>query len=88
MSTSEKFYTLESVGTIVNDDGMTYPLFYTQVDGKPTPRDGAAGKYQGDDDGIHVEDIDSGDWWDALSIEDTKTVLSIYKKNSYFKGIV
>jgi hypothetical protein len=39
MSTSEKFYTLESVGTIVNDDGMTYPLFYTQVDGKPTPRD-------------------------------------------------
>ena len=71
MSTSEKFYTLESVGTIVNDDGMTYPLV----------EDG----WIGHDDGIHVKDIEFGDWWDALSIEDTKTVLSIYKKNSYFK---
>ena len=52
---------LESVGTVLESDGMTYPML-------------EGGGYDADQ-GIHLEDIEAvGEWWDNLSDADYDTV--------------
>ena len=67
---STEMKVLESVGTVIYPNGMTYPLRI-----RNERREGC-----GIHKGTHLEDIESGDWWDALSAEDTRTVLDIYRK--------
>ena len=55
---------LESVGTVLESDGMTYPML-------------EGGGYDADQ-GIHLEDIEAvGEWWDNLSDADYDTVMSV-----------
>ena len=52
-----KMIKLESVGTMIDADGMTYPML-------------AGGGYDADE-GTHVGDMDvDGDWWNNLSDTD------------------
>ena len=55
---------LESVGTVIDVDGMTYPML-------------AGGGYDADE-GVHVGDIEhDGDWMNNLSDPDWSTVLRL-----------
>lgn len=67
---------LESVGVVVDDDGMTYQL---DLDGPVSTRldEPQNAWVRVAVVGTHLEDIESGEWWDALSAEDTRTVLDI-----------
>ena len=60
---------LESVGTYVDDDGITYPML---LDGTPD-EDGPA---------LHLLDIDVHDWWVSLSELDLESVLVLLRKQS------
>lgn len=60
---------LESVGTYVDDDGITYPML---LDGTPD-KDGPA---------LHLLDIDVHDWWTSLSEIDLESVLVLLRKQS------
>ena len=73
---------LESVGVVVDDDGMTYQL---DLDGPVKKRlDEPQNAWViVAVEGIHLDDIAVDDWWDALSFEDTRTVLDIYRKIRY-----
>ena len=62
-------YRLESVGTILTYDGMTYPM---EVDG--------SADY---DNGIHLRDIRSSDWVANLSPDDRKTVDTVLGSPNY-----
>ena len=59
----------ESVGTYVDDDGITYPML---LDGTPD-KDGPA---------LHLLDIDVHDWWVSLSELDLESVLVLLRKQS------
>tara|TARA_R110000824_G_scaffold400038_1_gene606675 strand:+ start:5612 stop:5818 length:207 start_codon:yes stop_codon:yes gene_type:complete len=55
---------LNSVGSVLDSDGMTYPML-------------EEGGYDADE-GTHVGDIDiDGEWWDNLSDADYDTVMSL-----------
>ena len=58
-----KLYNLESVGNVIDENGVTYPML---VDG-------------GHDifAGVHVNDIENDEWFDALSQEDIDTIEDI-----------
>ena len=60
---------LESVGTYVDDDGITYPML---LNGTPD-KDGPA---------LHLLDIDVHDWWVSLSELDLESVLVLLRKQS------
>ena len=78
---------LESGGVVVDDDGMTYPL---DEDGPVKKRlDSVLHPcwVRVAVEGIHLDDIAEDDWWDALSFEDTRTVLEIHRKIRYFKEV-
>ena len=51
-----KLYSLESVGAVVNEAGIAYPM---HEDGTPDL-----------DNGTDLSDIEAGEWWTALSNED------------------
>ena len=57
---------LESVGCVIDENGVTYPQY-------PDNEDGTFGGYD-DDGGFHVNDIENEEWFDALSQEDIDTI--------------
>ena len=58
-----KLYSLESVGAVVNEAGIAYPM---NEDGTPDL-----------DNGTELCDIEAGEWWTALSSEDWATAMDI-----------
>jgi hypothetical protein len=74
-----KGYKLESVGTYLRADGMTYPLTI----------DGWNGHGYDDDEGtaFHILDIDPNDegheWWQSLSDDDRKIVEKVAHQVKY-----
>lgn len=60
---------LESVGTYVDEDGITYPML---LDGAPD-KNGPA---------VHILDIEVHDWWTSLSAIDLESVLVLLRKQS------
>jgi len=59
---------LESVGTVLASDGMTYPMLQ---DGTPDM-----------DSPYHVLDIENWDWWNNLSTADLYLILPILRRQS------
>ena len=58
-------YALESVGTVITSDGMTYPML----------REGAYDS----SNGVHLSDIESdGDWFNNLSDADRRTFFRVF----------
>ena len=60
---------LESVGCVIDENGITYPQY-------PDNEDGTFGGYD-EDGGFHVNDIENEEWFDALSQEDIDTIEDI-----------
>jgi hypothetical protein len=60
---------LASVGTYLDNKGITYPML---LDGTPD-KDGPA---------LHLLDIDVHDWWTSLSEIDLESVLVLLRKQS------
>ena len=60
---------LASVGTYLDNKGITYPML---LDGTPD-KDGPA---------LHLLDIDVHDWWVSLSELDLESVLVLLRKQS------
>ena len=60
---------LESVGCVIDENGVTYPQY-------PDNEDGTFGGYD-EDGGFHVNDIENEEWFDALSQEDIDTIEDI-----------
>ena len=60
---------LASVGTYLDNKGITYPML---LDGTPD-KDGPA---------LHLLDIDVHDWWVSLSELDLSKVISVLRKQS------
>ena len=60
---------LASVGTYLDNKGITYPML---LDGTPE-KDGPA---------LHLLDIDVHDWWTSLSEIDLESVLVLLRKQS------
>ena len=58
-----KLYSLESVGAIVNEAGIAYPM---NEDGTPDLANGT-----------DLCDIEADEWWRALSNEDSYTAMGI-----------
>ena len=58
-----ELYNLESVGAIVNEAGIAYPM---NEDGTPDLANGT-----------DLCDIEAGEWWRALSSEDWATSMDI-----------
>ena len=68
---------LESVGCVIDENGVTYPQY-------PDNEDGTFGGY--DEDGaFHVDDIENDEWFDALSTVDWKTLQTIVPDSIYVK---
>jgi hypothetical protein len=59
-----KIYELESVGTIIDDNGVTYPML---ANGQPDW-----------DQGMELTRVEAGEWWDHLSDYDKATVLDVW----------
>lgn len=57
-------YKLESVGTVVFENGMTYPML--ERDGKPDIGQG-----------IRLEHVSNDEWWEHLSRDDWATAMDI-----------
>ena len=57
---------LESVGTVMDTYGMTYPMNL----------DGTADTSMS----LHVLDIEAWDWWDNLSTEDIVQIIGVLKR--------
>ena len=60
---------LESVGCVIDENGVTYPQY-------PDNEDGTFGGYD-EDGGFHVNDIENEEWFDALSQEDIDSIEDI-----------
>ena len=60
---------LDSVGCVIDENGVTYPQY-------PDNEDGTFGGYD-EDGGFHVNDIENEEWFDALSQEDIDTIEDI-----------
>ena len=60
---------LESVGCVIDENGVTYPQY-------PDNEDGTFGGYD-EDGGFHVNNIENEEWFDALSQEDIDTIEDI-----------
>ena len=60
---------LESVGCVIDENGVTYPQY-------PDNEDGTFGGYD-EDGGFHVNDIENEEWFGALSQEDIDTIEDI-----------
>lgn len=80
---------LESVGTWLNNDGMTYPVYADDTVQLPDPNASAVVQYQqAHDEGYRLEDIDpNGEgeyWWNSLSLADRVTVQQ-FQKNRLVK---
>ena len=58
-----KLYSLESVGAVVNEAGIAYPM---NEDGTPDLGNGT-----------DLCDIEAGEWWTGLSSEDWATAMDI-----------
>ena len=58
-----KLYSLESVGAVVNEAGIAYPM---NEDGTPDL-----------DNGTDLCDIEADEWWKGLSNEDFYTAMGI-----------
>jgi hypothetical protein len=58
-----KLYNLESVGAVVNEAGIAYPM---NEDGTPDLANGT-----------DLCDIEADEWWKALSNEDSYTAMGI-----------
>ena len=68
---------LNSVGCVIDENGVTYPQY-------PDNEDGTFGGY--DEDGaFHVDDIENDEWFDALSTEDWTTLQTIVPDSIYVK---
>ena len=59
-----KLYQLESVGAVIDEQGMTYPML---VNGEPDW-----------DQGVELTRISAIDWWENLSTRDQKTALDVW----------
>ena len=57
---------LESVGCVIDENGVTYPQ-------SPDNEDGTFGGYD-EDGGFHVNDIENEEWFDALSLEEIEII--------------
>ena len=55
-----KLYNLESVGNVIDENGVTYPML----------ADGGHDIFAG----VHINDIENEEWFDALSQEDIDTI--------------
>ena len=66
---------LESVGCVIDENGVTYPQY-------PDNEDGTFGGYD-EDGGFHVNDIENEEWFDALSQEDIDTIEDILGNPTY-----
>ena len=54
---------LESVGNVIDENGVTYPML----------ADGGHDIFAG----VHINDIENEEWFDALSLEDIDTIEDI-----------
>jgi len=57
---------LKSVGNVIDENGVTYPQY-------PDNEDGTFGGYD-EDGGIHINDIENEEFFDALSTEDLDVI--------------
>ena len=55
-----KLYNLESVGNVIDENGVTYPML----------ADGGHDIFAG----VHINDIENEEWFDALSLEDIEII--------------
>ena len=59
-----KLYKLESVGTVIDNDGVVYPML---ANGQPDW-----------DQGRELTRVDAGEWWERLSDYDKTTALNVW----------